>query len=254
MSWPVIDRTRTPIKQENIMYPRTLVRAITAVALTVTVLAVAGPASAHVGTFPDNAAAGGYSTVYFQVPHGCDGSPTTTVAVKLTDDISSVKAEMVPGWTATYTKAPLAEPFESYGKSITEYVDTVTWTAQGEPLPDDQFMRFGISMKVPDLAGEDLLLPTVQTCVDGTQEAWIDSDPEADSPAPRVALTASEGGGHGGGSAAAATGEVVDAELAAGSTTTTSSSTTPALIIAIVALVVALGAAVATIAGRRRSV
>jgi uncharacterized protein YcnI len=236
------------------MNRRTLVRALTAVAITAAALVIASPAHAHVTPFPDNAAAGGYATVHFQVPHGCDGSPTTTVAVQLSENISSVKAEMVPGWTAAYTKAPLSQPFESYGEPVTEYVDVVTWTAQSDPLPDDQFMRFGISMKVPDLPDEELILPTVQTCADGAQEAWIDTDPEGDKPAPRVALTASDGGGHGGGSAASTTGEVVDAELAAGSTTTATSSSTPALIIAIVALVVALGAAVTAFMGRRRTV
>jgi hypothetical protein len=79
---------------------------------------------------------------------------------------------------------PTPEPFPdnaAAGASSAVYFQT----AQGEPRPDDQFLRFGVSMKVPGLTGEDLLQPTVQTCVDGSQEAWIDSDPEANSPAPR---------------------------------------------------------------------
>ena len=52
-------------------------------------------------------------------------------------------------------------------------------------------------MKMPDLAGETVLLPTVQTCVDGSESAWLDADPEAEHPAPMVELVAADGDGHG---------------------------------------------------------
>jgi uncharacterized protein YcnI len=228
------------------MFRRALTRPAAAAVIAAVALGLGSPALAHMTTFPAEAPAGGYATVYFQVPHGCDGEATSQVAVKLTDAISSVKPEMVPGWTASVTNAPLDQPFESYGQQITEYVDTVTWNATGDPLPDGQFMRFGLVMKVPDLAGEDLVLPAVQTCTNGAQEAWIDPDPEADMPAPRVSLTAS-GNGHGG---SMATAQPTMATVAASEQT---SSSTPALVIAVIALIAALASGVVALTARRSS-
>ena len=233
------------------MNHKTVARAALGALVAMGLLAVANPAGAHTTVTPSEASAGGYTTVYFQVPHGCDGEPTNVVSVQLTEDIQSVKAEMVPGWTATYTKAPLSQPFESYGRQITEYVSAITWTADGAPLPDDQFMRFGVSMKVPDAPGEQLLLPAVQTCPSGAQEAWIDPNPDSDSPAPQLTLTAASGDGHGGGSGMAD--NVSTTETAAATTTSESSSSPAALIVAIIALVVAAIAGVLAIGNRKQA-
>lgn len=235
------------------MNRRALTRLSAAAVIAAVTLGLSGPAQAHMTTFPTEAPAGGYATVYFQVPHGCDGEATSKVSVKLSDAISSVKPEMVPGWTASVSTAPLDQPFESYGQQITEYVDTVTWDATGDPLPDGQFMRFGLVMKVPDLAGEDLVLPAVQTCTNGAQEAWIDPDPGADMPAPRVALTAS-GDGHGDGhDDATTTAEPAMSTAAASTATEQASSSTPALVIAVIALVAALASGVIALTSRRSS-
>ena len=234
------------------MSRRVIARLAAAGAIALAGAGLATPAFAHMSTFPSDAPAGGYTTVYFQVPHGCDGEPTSSVSVKLNEDISSVKPEAVAGWTAAVTKAPLAEPFESYGRQVTDYVDTVTWTADGAPLADDQFMRFGIVMKVPDRAGEELLLPAVQTCPSGAQEAWIDPEEEADMPAPRVVLTAAgDGHGHGGAGGGAATEEAATA-VTESSTADSESSPLP-LVLSIAALVVALGAGGLAIGARKSS-
>ena len=44
-------------------------------------LAAAGGASAHVGVTPDKTDAGSYALLTFGIPHGCDTSPTTKVAI-----------------------------------------------------------------------------------------------------------------------------------------------------------------------------
>ena len=216
------------------MNRKTVARAALGALVAMGLLAVANPAGAHTTVTPSEASAGGYTTVYFQVPHGCDGEPTNVVSVQLTEDIQSVKAEMVPGWTATYTKAPLSQPFESYGRQITEYVSAITWTADGAPLPDDQFMRFG-----------------VQTCPSGAQEAWIDPNPDSEHPAPQLTLTAASGDGHGGGSGMADNASTT--ETAAATTTSESSSSPAALIVAIIALVVAAIAGVVAIGNRKQA-
>ncbi|HCX67738.1 MAG TPA: hypothetical protein DHK64_09450, partial [Rhodobiaceae bacterium] len=44
-------------------------------------LATAAPAAAHVVLDEPMASAGAYYKAVFRVPHGCDGSPTTSVSV-----------------------------------------------------------------------------------------------------------------------------------------------------------------------------
>ena len=180
-------------------------RSLTAIAVGITAVLIAGaPAGAHVSPSPGEVPAGGYSTVFFQVPHGCDGSPTTKVAIRIPEGVSAVKPEVVAGWTASTTTAALAQPITMHGKEITTRVSEVTWT--GGPLADDQFQRFGISMKLPDdEVGTELAFPTVQTCVPGST-SWIEipeeGKAEPDKPAPMLTLAKASGDGHrhGGGS------------------------------------------------------
>lgn len=232
-----------------------LAAALTATAFTL--LAFAPAASAHVTPVDPTAPAGDYATVELQVPHGCDGQATNVVSVQLRDDISSVSAQAVPGWEVSYDRQPLDEPIELHGEQVTEYVASVTWTATGEPLADGQFLRYGISMKTPDLAGETLLLPTVQTCVDGSESAWIDEDPESDHPAPAVELVASEGGGHGDGGTDAeevsSDGAATEGGETASAADTESEEGSDAVARVLAAIAIVVGLVAAGLALRRRS-
>jgi uncharacterized protein YcnI len=174
-----------------------------AVAAGLLVLVTAVPAAAHVTANPREAKADGYAKFDFRVGHGCEGEPTEELTIQIPDGVVSVKPEHVPGWDATTEVGPLDEPVELHGEEITEGVKVVTFTAQaGSELPDDRFREFGVSMRLPDRAGETLFFPAVQTCTDGSEEAWIEIPSEGqdahefESPAPSVTLTAA-GGGHG---------------------------------------------------------
>ncbi|WP_052664920.1 YcnI family protein [Nitriliruptor alkaliphilus] len=179
-------------------------RATTSVLLgSALTLLLAGPAAAHVTANPSSTAAGSYAVIDMRVPHGCEGAATNVLEVQIPDGVISVKPEHVPGWTATTEIGPYDEPVELHGSPVTEGVKVVTWTAdEGQELADDQYREFGLSVRLPDAAGETLTIPAVQTCVDGAEEAWIETsdDPDADLayPAPQITLTAG-GGGHGGG-------------------------------------------------------
>jgi uncharacterized protein YcnI len=162
---------------------------------------LAAPAAAHVTANPNTFEAGGYARTAFRVPHGCDGSPTTAIEVQIPSGVVGVKAEQVPGWEVETVVGELDEPYESHGETITEGVLEVSWTAAaGSELPDDQFREFGLSVRLPDAAGETLWFPTIQTCEEG-EIGWIqipgdgESWGELEAPAPYVELT--EGGGHG---------------------------------------------------------
>jgi uncharacterized protein YcnI len=170
---------------------------IVAAAAALMAIAIAGPASAHVTANPNEAPAGGFFKTNFRVGHGCDGSPTTEVSVQLPGNVSSVHPQVVAGWDIETKMGELDEPIESHGETITEGVREITWTATDDGLPDAYLQEFGVSMALPDEAGEPLWFPFVQKCADGSHN-WIEI-PESveewgdlDEPAPYVELTAAE--------------------------------------------------------------
>lgn len=140
-------------------------------------LIAATPASAHatVQMYGGKATAGGYGALWMRIPHGCEGSPTRRVMITLPASFGSAKPQMIGGWKAkVVTKADGSRQ--------------VIWNATGDPLPDDQFADFGVSVKWPATEGE-VALPTVQTCIKG-KVAWIGDD------VPTVFVGPASGGGH----------------------------------------------------------
>ena len=156
-------------------------------AATALLALTAVPAAAHITANPNSLEADGRGATSLAVPHGCAGSPTHTVEVAIPDEVESVTPEQLGGWTAEITD------------------DSVIWTADDDSLPDDQYREFGLRLVLPDLPDEVLWFPTIQTCDDDSEEAWIeipddlDGWDDLDYPAPYVELTASTGDGHGNG-------------------------------------------------------
>jgi uncharacterized protein YcnI len=136
--------------------------------------ALAGP-PAHGHTEADLVAvgAGDEATLTLAPTHGCDGSPTVEVAIRA--PVPDARAGEVAGWSATATD-------DGQGNTVLE------WT--GGSLPADQTGAFPVTFTAPDRVGELLLFPAVQVCADGTELAWIDGDPEASYPAPRLLVLA----------------------------------------------------------------
>jgi uncharacterized protein YcnI len=154
-------------------------------------LALAPAAAAHVTANPGEAVAGSFAKFDLRVGHGCDGSPTTKLTVRIPDGVTSVAPQVVPGWQIATKEGKLAEPVELHGETITEGVKEVSWT--GGPLPEGQMTEFGLSVRLPDKPGTVLYFPAVQTCQQGVHR-WIQvpeqgQDPfELESPAPFVTL------------------------------------------------------------------
>jgi uncharacterized protein YcnI len=165
-------------------------------------LALAAPAAAHITLDPAEAPADGYATLQLQVPHGCDGSATKAVRVRIPESVPSVTPQVHPGWEVTTKEGP-KDPVELHGEQVTRGISEVTWTAaDAGPLPDGRLDLFGMSVKLPaGEAGDAVYFPTVQQCVKG-ESGWIqipkagESEDDLESPAPAVTLTAT-GGGHG---------------------------------------------------------
>lgn len=162
----------------------------------------AGPASAHVTITPSTTAAGSYAVLTVSVPHGCDGSATTAIAVDLPTEIYAVTPTRNPFWTVEKVVEQLDEPVtDAHGNEITERVAQVVYTAR-TPLPDGQRDTFELSLQLPEAEGETLAFPIVQTCQKG-ETGWTEvaaegqDAEELEHPAPLVTITAADGHEHG---------------------------------------------------------
>jgi uncharacterized protein YcnI len=151
------------------MNPHRLVGAAT---IILAGLAVASPALAHIDPDPTEAQAGSDVSVGFTVQHGCDGSPTVQLDMRLPDGVSSPTAEPPDGWTGQ--------------------VDGNVVTFEGGPLPDDQELTFRVRMILPATPDTTIYFPFVQRCEVG-EIRWIDipsdgSGADLDEPAPAMQL------------------------------------------------------------------
>jgi uncharacterized protein YcnI len=181
---------------------RTLTRlSAVPVALGVVALGVA-PASAHVTVSASTTAAGAFTVLTMSVPHGCDGSATTKVAIQIPEEINAVTPTRNPLWEVDKQVEQLDPPVtDAHGNEITERVATVTYTAR-TPLPDGYRDAFELSLQLPESEGTTLVFPTIQTCEQG-ESAWIEVPAEGQDaeelelPAPSLTITAAEGDEHG---------------------------------------------------------
>jgi uncharacterized protein YcnI len=169
---------------------------IVSLAAAAFVLAVAGPASAHVTVNPNTATQGGYTKVSFRVPTESDTLSTTKLEVNLPTDtpIASVSLKPLTGWTAVTVKSKLQTPIKTDDGEITEAVTKITWTASpGAEIKPGQFQEFDVSLgPLPD--ADKVIFKALQTYSDGSVVRWIDepttdgSEPE--HPAPVLKLAA----------------------------------------------------------------
>ena len=115
----------------------------------VALLAGATPALAHVTAQPGQAEQGDYAVISLRVPTESDTAGTVKLQVTLPTEhpINSVRTTPRPGWTATMTKVALNPPVERNGRTITEAVSTVTWTADpGIRIGPGEFADFPLSL------------------------------------------------------------------------------------------------------------
>jgi uncharacterized protein YcnI len=140
-------------------------------AIAVALVAAGQPAHGHATLDRNEAPADSFFNAFINVPHGCEGSATLKVRVRIPDGVIGVKPQPKPGWELTIRKEKLATPLaEGHGRTISETVAEVTWTGK---LADENFDQFGIHMKLPDRPGETLYFPTVQECERGVHR-WIE--------------------------------------------------------------------------------
>ena len=161
--------------------PRTSSAAVTAssAALAVLVIGVAAPASAHVTLDASTTGAGATTVLTMEVPHGCEGSATTEVAVRVPAGVSDVEAADTDRWTASVTDEGVSFRTE-------------------QPLPDGMREQVVFSVRLPDRVGTELVFPVVQRCEVG-ESAWTEVGEDAaaradlEMPAPVIVVTAADG-------------------------------------------------------------
>ncbi len=108
-----------------------------------------------------------------RVGHGCDGSPTTAIKVLIPAGFRDAKPMPKPGWTLNITVARLAQPYDSRGKTITEDVTEITWTANSRDswLADAWYDEFVLRGGLPAEAGP-MWFKVLQTCEKGRND-WV---------------------------------------------------------------------------------
>jgi len=146
------------------------------VAIVSTALLVgAVPAMAHIDPDPKQAQAGARLTVGFTVEHGCEGSPTTQLDMRLPAGVNDPVPEDVDGWDGS------VEDVDG---------DTIV-TFAGGSLADDVEGTFAVTMTLPATPDATIYFPFVQRCEVG-EIRWIGipSEPgdDLDEPAPAMAL------------------------------------------------------------------
>lgn len=131
-------------------------------------------AQAHVVLDEPAALAGSSYRAAFRVGHGCAGSPTTAIRVFLPAGFRAAKPMPKPGWGLSVRREALAQPYTSHGKTVSEDVVEVSWTAIGpdSALPDAWYDEFVLRGTTPAQAGP-LWFRVRQTCAQG-QLDWVE--------------------------------------------------------------------------------
>ena len=147
-----------------------------AIYLVAAYLASSGASNAfsHI-VLQDRATAAGTSyRATLRVGHGCDGAATTGITVAIPSGFTGAQPMPKPGWTVRTVSGKLAQPYTSHGKTFTEGVTEISWTASSpdNALPNDFYEEFVLRGTTPAKPGP-LWFKVVQTCARGVN-AWVE--------------------------------------------------------------------------------
>lgn len=159
---------------------RPLIHAIAAAA-SATFAIGSAPAFAHITLEQQEAEAGSAYKAVFRVGHGCEGSPTVRVRVRIPEGVISVKPMPKPGWTVETVTGPYEQSYDYHGTPVSEGVKEVVWS--GGRLSDEHYDEFVLRGQLAEGLPTDRVLyfPTVQECEEGV-ERWIEIPAEGESP------------------------------------------------------------------------
>jgi uncharacterized protein YcnI len=150
-------------------------------------------ASAHVTLERHEAAVGSSYRAVLRVPHGCNGSPTTSLRVRLPAGVIGVKPMPKPGWKLDTVSGKYPKSYSLRGAPVTEGVAEISWS--GGRLLDAHYDEFVFTSVIADElpANQTIYFPVVQECEQGVHR-WIEipsgkhDGHEAGSPEPAPGL------------------------------------------------------------------
>jgi uncharacterized protein YcnI len=134
-----------------------------------------------------------------RVGHGCEGSPTLRLRVRIPEGVIAVKPMPKPGWTLETVKAQYGKSYDYFSTPMAEGVQEIVWTGK---LLDEHYDEFVFRTRLTDSlpVGQMLYFPTVQECEGGKAERWIEipaagkSADDYEYPAPGLKLLPAKGG------------------------------------------------------------
>jgi uncharacterized protein YcnI len=135
--------------------------------------AVATCAFAHITLETQQAPVGASYKAVMRVPHGCDGTATTAIRVRVPDGMIGVKPMPKPGWQLNAVSGKYSKPYTLRGAKVTEGVTEIAWS--GGKLADafyDEFVFMGALAEELE-PGKTLYFPVVQECEKGVHR-WIE--------------------------------------------------------------------------------
>jgi uncharacterized protein YcnI len=131
-------------------------------------------AHAHVTLETREAPVGANYKAVMRVPHGCDGSATTSVRIRMPEGFVAVKPMPKAGWKLDVVKGKYPKTYNlQHGVTLTEGVTEVAWSAGN--LPDSNYDEFVFIGTIADelKAGQTIYFPVVQECEKGVHR-WIE--------------------------------------------------------------------------------
>lgn len=122
-------------------------------------------AQAHVVLQDPAAAADSSYRATLRVGHGCGSEATTALRVLIPAGFNAAQPMPKPGWTLSTQTGPLAQPYTLHGKTFTDGVQAITWTANSaqDALPSAYYDEFVLRGNTPKQPGP-LWFKVLQQC------------------------------------------------------------------------------------------
>ncbi|MGE0500125.1 MAG: YcnI family protein [Rhizobiaceae bacterium] len=144
-------------------------------------LAASTAAFAHATIDAKEASIGSSVRIAARIPHGCDGTPTNVVRIRVPEGFIAVKPMPKAGWELEIVNGTYETSYQYHGATLTEGVREIAW--KGGELLDEHYDEFVLRGTVADTleAGRTMYFPIVQECGDAA-ERWIEIPAEGQDP------------------------------------------------------------------------
>ncbi len=134
-------------------------------------IAGVGMAHAHASLETDTATSERSFKAVIQIPHGCDGKPTTEVQVKLPEGFVFAKPQPKAGWELEIIKGDYQKTYDNHGKPVSAGPLEIRW--KGGNLSDEHYDTFLISGRISGFDKQTTIaFPVTQLCGTDAQVVW----------------------------------------------------------------------------------